>query len=51
VREYRVYIFGADGHAEDRVDLKIATEQEARDRAKTTRSRLHRLFQLGPAGL
>jgi hypothetical protein len=32
--EYRAYIFGVDGHVELTVDLKVATEQEARKRAK-----------------
>jgi len=32
--EYRAYIFDADGHVELSLDLKVATEQEARRRAK-----------------
>ena len=32
--EYRAYIFGADGYLELSIDLKVATEQEARRRAK-----------------
>jgi hypothetical protein len=32
--EYRAYIFDADGHVELSNDLKVATEQEARRRAK-----------------
>jgi hypothetical protein len=32
--EYRAYIFGADGHLELHIDLKVATEQEARKRAR-----------------
>jgi hypothetical protein len=32
--EYRTYIFGADGYLELSIDLKVATEQEARKRAK-----------------
>jgi hypothetical protein len=32
--EYRAYIFGADGDVELSIDLKVATEPEARKRAK-----------------
>jgi hypothetical protein len=32
--EYRAYIFGADGYLERHIDLKVATEREARKRAK-----------------
>ena len=32
--EYVAYIFGEDGHLELHIDLKVATEREARKRAK-----------------
>jgi len=32
--EYRAYIFGVDGHVELSNDLNVATEREARKRAK-----------------
>ena len=32
--EYRAYIFGVDGHVELSIDLNVATEREARKRAK-----------------
>jgi hypothetical protein len=34
VPEYRAYIFDADGHVEQTIDLKVVTEREARKRAK-----------------
>jgi hypothetical protein len=34
--EYRAYIFGPDGHVELSIDLKVATEREARKRANSS---------------
>jgi hypothetical protein len=34
MQEYRAYIFDAGGDVEQTIDLKVATEREARRRAK-----------------
>jgi hypothetical protein len=34
MQEFRAYIFGADSEVELSVDLKVATAQQARERAK-----------------